>query len=73
MTLKQRFKKEGFSNCDYLEKVADEHAVAFTDWCEENYYPSSITGIWYDSPDFDNAKKILTKELLQIYKDMQGL
>ena len=73
MTLKERLKKEGFSNCDYLEKVADEHAVAFTDWCEDYYYPSSIKGIWFDKPDFDNAKQFLTIELLQIYKDKKRL
>ena len=58
---------------DQLEKIADEYAIAFTDWCEDDYYPSSEKGIWFDSPDFDNAKQFLTKELLQIYKEKKGL
>jgi len=32
MTLKEKFKKEGFSNCDYLEQVADEFAIGFAEW-----------------------------------------
>ena len=54
-------------------KIADEHAIAFTDWCEDYYYPSSTKGIWFDKPDFDNAKQFLTIELLQIYKDKKRL
>lgn len=66
----------GYDNqllADCCEKLADEHAIAFTDWCEDYYYPSSTKGIWFDSPDFDNAKQFLTKELLQIYKEKKGL
>jgi hypothetical protein len=55
------------------EKIAEEFAVNFTDWCEDYYYPSSTKGIWFDKPDFDNAKQFLTRELLQIYKDKKGL
>jgi hypothetical protein len=72
MTLKERLKKEGFSNCDYLEIIADNHAIQFTDWCEDNYYPFGIKGLWYE-PDFDNAKRFSTKQLLEIYKNEKGL
>ena len=47
----------------------DEFAIQFTDWCEDYYYPSSTKGIWYDNPDFDNAKQFFTKELLEIFKN----
>jgi len=73
MTLKERLKKEGFSNCDYLEIISDNHAIQFTDWCEDYYYPSSEKGIWYDEPDFDNAKRFSTKELLEIFKNKSEL
>ena len=50
------------------EKIADEYAIEFTDWCENTYYPSSVKGTWFDHFDFDNATKFSTKQLLQIYK-----
>jgi len=88
MTLKEKFlpfvddidfindipnKEWGLRNANKCVEVADEHAIAFTDWCEDYYYPSSTKGIWFDNPDFDNAKQFLTKELLQIYKEKKGL
>jgi|688.fasta_scaffold27763_14 hypothetical protein len=79
MTLKERFKQWLDTNPRLqirefqLELIADEHAIAFTDWCEDYYYPSSTKGIWFDKPDFDNAKQFLTKELLKIYKNEKGL
>jgi hypothetical protein len=68
MTLQEKFKKEGFSNCEYLEQVADEFAIEFTDWCEDNYFPSSGRSLWFDTPNFDIGKKFTTRELLEIYK-----
>jgi hypothetical protein len=84
MTLKEKFDNlDYFDSSDIInnlshdshecEKIADEFAIAFTDWCEDHYYPSSTTGIWFDKPDFDNAKQLLTKELLKIYKEKKGL
>lgn len=74
MTLKERLKKEGFSNCDYLEIIADNHAIQFTDWCEDNYYPVGIKGLWYDDvPSNKFAKRFSTKQLLEIYKKENGL
>jgi hypothetical protein len=58
---------------DQLEKIADEHAIAFTNWCEDYYYPSSSKGIWFDKPDFDSANRYTTGELLKIYKQKKGL
>lgn len=49
-------------------KLSDNFAVDFTDWCEERYYPSSVTGIWFDNIDFESAEKYTTKQLLKIYK-----
>jgi hypothetical protein len=80
MKLKEKFKKwldtqprEQIREVQ-LEVIADEFAIAFTDWCEDYYYPSSTTkGIWFDKPDFDNAKQFLTIELLQIFKKEKGL
>jgi hypothetical protein len=37
MTLKEKFKKEGFSNCEYLEQVADEFAIGFAEWLNFNF------------------------------------
>ena len=59
MTLKEKFKKEGFSNCEYLEQVADEFAIKFKDWCdnEGRFVIGTNT----------------TKELLEIYKKESNL
>lgn len=54
-------------------KISDNFAVDFTDWCEENYYPSSATGIWFDNIDFESAEKYTTKQLLKIYKKEKNL
>ena len=61
-----------FSPKDVVKKILkmnDDYTVDFTDWCEEHYFPSSVKGVWFDKPDFDNAKRFLTRELLQIYKN----
>jgi hypothetical protein len=60
MTLQEKLKKEGFSNCDYLEQVADEFAIGFADWFFLNYTDEVV----YD----ENLKKAL-----QIYKKEKGL
>jgi hypothetical protein len=83
MTLKQKFlpfvdyidlindipnEEWALRNADKCVEVADEYAIAFTDWCEDYYYPSSTKGIWFDKPDFDSANRYTTGELLKIYK-----
>lgn len=62
MTLKEKFKKEGFSNCEYLEKTADDFAIGFTEWLIEKEYHIDI---W--------IKNNSTKKLLEIYKKEKGL
>lgn len=61
MTLKEKFKKEGFSNCCYLEHLAEDFAIGFADWirvCKLKQRPYN----------FDNIK-----ELLEIYKKEKEL
>jgi hypothetical protein len=69
MTLKERLKKEGFSNCDYLEKVADEYAVDFgiwlSMWCELS---RDRNGMYIYQMNWYTAK-----QLLKIYKKEKGL
>jgi len=62
MTLQEKFKKEGFSNCDYLEQVADEFAIEFAEWCLENLIFMQF-----------KIKQRETKQLLEIYKKEKGL
>ena len=59
MTLKEKFKKEGFSNYDYLSNVADEFAIEFAEWLNVNAYKYPT--------------KTTTKELLEIYKKEKRL
>jgi len=58
MTLKEKFKKEGFSNCEYLEQVADEFAIGFAEWIR--------------NMSFGKYHAHSTKELLEIYKKEKG-
>jgi hypothetical protein len=62
MTLQEKFKKEGFSNCDYLEQVADEFAIEFAEWCLENLMFMQF-----------KIKQRETKQLLEIYKKEKRL
>jgi hypothetical protein len=65
-----------FSPKDVVKKILklnDAYAVDFTDWCEERYYPSSATGIWFENIDFESAEKYTTKQLLKIYKKEKKL
>jgi hypothetical protein len=79
MKLRERFKQWLDTNPRLqirevqLEVIADEYAIDFTDWCEDDYYPSSEKGIWFDNLDFDSANRYTTGELLKIYKEKKGL
>ena len=64
MTLKEKFKKEGFSNCDYLEQVAEEFAIGFLDSIRD-YERENGDRICFDERD--------SKKLLEIYKKEKGL
>ena len=54
--------KQTIENC---EKIADELAIGFTEWCLADFYISLQTGI--------DAKADTMEELLEIYKKEKGL
>ena len=65
MTLQEKLKKEGFSNCEYLEQVADEFAIGFKLWSAKN-----IDLLLY----VNSSNPIeIEKELLEIYKKEKRL
>jgi hypothetical protein len=68
MELKEKLKKEGFSNVDYLSNVADEFAIGFAEWKEKNNYWYSKDNKCHFKYD-DKQTKYTTKELLEIYKN----
>lgn len=55
------------------EKIADDFAIEFAEWCDDNYFRMGNTSIWSDSTDWEDNIKITTKELLEIYKKEKGL
>jgi hypothetical protein len=54
------------------EKIADEFAIEFSEWCDDNYFRMGNTPIWSDSTDWLYNIKITTKELLEIFKKEKG-
>jgi hypothetical protein len=54
-------------------KIADEFAIDFAEWCDNNYFRMGNTSFWAESMDWDNDNKFTTKELLEIYKKEKGL
>ena len=58
MTLEEKFKKEGFSNFEYLSDVAEDFAIGFAEWVLSS-------GIYHQ---LIRTQKI-NKELLEIYKE----
>jgi hypothetical protein len=56
-----------------LEKVADDFAIGFAEWCADNYFRMGNTSFWAESLDWDAEDKLTTKELLEIYKKEKGL
>ena len=88
MTLKEKFEQFAYysdgnysmniqyqreDNAIEIEKIADEFAIGFAEWCDNNYFRMGNTSFWSESTDWDNNKKLTTKELLQIYKKEKGL
>ena len=71
MTLQEKLKKEVFSNCDYLEQVADDFAIGFAIWCVDYTYHKSFD-VWIKNNN-SKAEKFTRKELLEIYKKEKGL
>jgi hypothetical protein len=75
MTLKEKFKKtlsKDFT-INQLEQIADEFAIGFTEWCDDNYFRMGNTNIWSDSTDLEDNFKYTTKELLKKFKREEGL
>jgi hypothetical protein len=67
MTLKEKLKKEGFSNVDYLSDLADEFAIGFAKFIDDLIGEYGLLGF------SKNFGKKSTKELLEIYKKEKGL
>ncbi len=78
MTLKEKFKKQldtatptlnrPFYQSEQCEKIADEFAIGFAEWCDDNYFRMGNTSILSDSTDWEDNMKFTTKELYEIYK-----
>jgi hypothetical protein len=56
-----------------LEKIAEDFAVEFAEWCDDYYFRMGNTSFWAETFDFDNEIKYSTKELLEIFKRKRGL
>lgn len=51
-----------------LEQIADEFAIEFVEWCDDNYFRMGNNNIWLQTIDFESPIKFTTKELLEIFK-----
>lgn len=57
-----------------LEKIADDYAIEFAEWCDDNYFKNGKgNSNWSASMDWDDDEKFTTKELLEIFKKEKGL
>jgi hypothetical protein len=71
MTLKEKLKKEGFSNVDYLSDLAEEFAIGFAEWIINSNYRYN-----YGIKMYEHIRKEIyksKKELLEMYKKEKGL
>jgi hypothetical protein len=74
MTLRDKLKPttsintqgEAVRFADKSVKVAEEFAIGFAEWCDNNYFRMGRLSFWSESTDWDNNKKLTTKELLEI-------
>ena len=64
---------EKYNHINKLIKIAEEFAIGFAEWCDDNYFRMGNTSFWAESMDWDNDNKFTTKELLEIYKKEKGL
>ena len=86
MTLKEKFKKIDIKlsethstlitnrEADIMEKIADEFAIGFAEWCIEHrveFVDDTKEGILYTYEGM--YKKYIMKELLEIYKKEKKL
>lgn len=80
MTLKKKFKLPIDANnkindyvADQCEKIADDYAIEFAEWCDDSYFRMGRTNLWSDSTDWENNTKLTTKEILEEFKKETGL
>jgi hypothetical protein len=79
MTLKEKFKQ--WLDTDprlqirevQLEVIAEEFAIGFAEWSDDNYFRIGNTSMWSASLDYEDDVVYQTKELLEIYKKEKGL
>lgn len=77
MTLKEKFTEEIFNSSYQIlhpskfVKIADEFAIEFAEWADENYFKVGNKSIWIE--DLDSDIIITSKELLEIFKKEKGL
>jgi hypothetical protein len=64
---------EKYNHTNKLIKIAEDFAIGFAEWCDNNYFRMGYTSFWAKSMDWDNDNKFTTKELLEIYKKEKGL
>ena len=55
------------------ESIADQFAIEFTEWCDNNYFRMGNTHFWSASLNRDDNVKYQTKELLEIFKKEKQL
>jgi len=86
MTLKEKFKKIDIKlsknhttkivdvEAIQFEKIADDYAIEFAEWCDDNYFRSGKgSSNWVASLHWDDDEKFTTKQLLEIFKKEKGL
>ena len=78
MTLKEKlcepFDGLKIETANKLVKIADDYAIEFAEWCDDNYFKNGKgNSNWSASMDWDDNEKFTTKELLEIFKKEKGL
>jgi hypothetical protein len=53
--------------------TADEFAIEFAEWCDNDYFRMGTTNIWSHTTDWEDNLKFTTKELLDKFKKEKGL
>jgi hypothetical protein len=60
-------------DAEQLEKISDDYAIEFAEWCDNDYFRMGNTNIWSHTTDWEDNLKFTTKELLEIFKKEKGL
>ena len=59
---------------DNCEQIADDYAIEFAEWCDDNYFRSGKgSSNWVASLGWYDDKKFTTSVLLEIFKKEKGL